>query len=41
MWSWRAEPTNCPKITYAGFIRLMITDEHPCRPFDAHAEGSI
>lgn len=27
------------EITYAGFIRLMITDEHPCRPFDAARRG--
>lgn len=27
------------RITYNGFISLMITDESPCKPFDLHRKG--
>ncbi len=27
------------KVTYNGFISLMITDDSPCKPFDAHRKG--
>ena len=27
------------EITYNGFISLMNTDEHPCKPFDADRQG--
>ena len=27
------------EVTYNGFIRLMIADEQPCRPFDASRKG--
>ena len=27
------------RITYIGFIALMITDENPCKPFDLHRKG--
>ena len=27
------------KVTYNGFISLMITDDTPCKPFDAHRKG--
>jgi len=27
------------KVTYNGFISLMITDPEPCRPFDAQRQG--
>jgi 3-oxoacyl-[acyl-carrier-protein] synthase-1/3-oxoacyl-[acyl-carrier-protein] synthase II len=27
------------RFTYNGFISLMITDEHPCRPFDQERKG--
>lgn len=27
------------RITYNGFISLKISDEHPCKPFDAHRKG--
>ena len=27
------------RITYIGFISLMITDDSPCKPFDMHRKG--
>ena len=27
------------EVTYNGFIRLMIADEQPCKPFDANRKG--
>jgi 3-oxoacyl-[acyl-carrier-protein] synthase II len=27
------------RITYIGFISLMITDDSPCKPFDKHRKG--
>jgi len=27
------------RVTYNGFISLMITDSEPCRPFDRHRKG--
>lgn len=27
------------RITYIGFISLMITDDSPCKPFDQHRKG--